>query len=115
VKIRASQIDDCLFCLDMHRTDARARRVRAQLAQLAALTESPFFDERERAALSLTKPVTHGSATHVPDDVRAEAERSFGPDELANLVRAIGAINLWNHVHVATRAVPASAREPAAA
>jgi AhpD family alkylhydroperoxidase len=116
VKVRASQINGCAFCLDMHWTDARAHgESELRLAMLDAWAESPFYDDRERAALALTEAMTHVSDTHVPDDVWARAERHFDASELANLVWAIGAINLWNRVEIATRAVPASAREPAAA
>jgi AhpD family alkylhydroperoxidase len=116
VQVRASQINGCAFCLDMHWTDARAAgESEVRLAQLDAWAESPFYDERERAALALTEAMTHVAATHVPGDAWARAARQFDEEELANLVWAIGAINLWNRVQVATRAVPASATHPAAA
>jgi AhpD family alkylhydroperoxidase len=109
IKVRASQINGCAFCIDMHWTTARAGGESEQrLAQLSAWRESPYYDERERAALALTEAVTHVSETQVPDDVWAEAEAHFTPDELAHLLFAIGAINLWNRVLVSTRAVPAS-------
>jgi AhpD family alkylhydroperoxidase len=82
VKIRASQINGCAFCIDMHWTDARAGgESELRLSQLAAWRESPFFDERERAALALAEAVTHVSATHVPDDVWDEAARHFDADD----------------------------------
>jgi AhpD family alkylhydroperoxidase len=116
VQVRASQINGCAFCLDMHWTDARAAgESEVRLAQLDAWAESPFYDERERAALALTEAMTDVAATHVPDDVWARAARQFDKEELANLVWAIGAINLWNRVEIATRAVPASATEQSAA
>ena len=116
VQIRASQINGCAFCLDMHWTDARARgESELRLSQLDAWAESPFYDERERAALALTEAMTHVAETRVPDDVWARAARHFDEEELANLVWAIGAINLWNRVKLATRALPASATQPAAA
>jgi alkylhydroperoxidase family enzyme len=100
----------------MHWSDARARgESEIRLSQLDAWAESPFYDERERAALALTEAMTHVAATRVPDDVWARAARHFDEEELANLVWAIGAINLWNRVKVATRGVPASATQPAAA
>jgi AhpD family alkylhydroperoxidase len=109
VKVRASLINGCAFCIDMHWSAARARGESEQrLAQLAAWPESPFFDDRERAALALTDAVTHVAETHVPDGVWEEAETHFNRDELAHLLFAIGAINVWNRVEVATRAVPAS-------
>ena len=111
VKVRASLINGCAFCIDMHWNAARERgEAEQRLAQLAAWHESPFFDDRERAALALTDAVTHVAETHVPDDVWVEAERHFSPDELGHLLFAIGAINLWNRVEIAARAVPASAR-----
>ncbi|WP_320670018.1 carboxymuconolactone decarboxylase family protein [Patulibacter defluvii] len=116
VKVRASQINGCAFCLDMHWTEARAAgESELRLAQLNAWGESPVFDDRERAALALTEAMTHVSATHVPDEVWAEAAARFSEQELAHLTFAIGAINLWNRVQVATRALPASAAAPAAA
>jgi AhpD family alkylhydroperoxidase len=116
VKLRASQINGCAFCIDMHWTDARAiGEPEHRLAQLDAWAESPFYDDRERAALALTEAMTRVAATHVPDDVWAQAERHFDADELANLVMAIGAINLWNRIEIATRALPASFTQAAPA
>jgi AhpD family alkylhydroperoxidase len=109
VKLRASQINGCAFCLDMHWPHARAEgESELRLSQLAAWRESPFFDARERAALALTDAVTHVAGTHVPDDVWEEAARHFDDEELAHLVFTIAAINLWNRVSVAARTVPAS-------
>jgi AhpD family alkylhydroperoxidase len=109
VKLRASQINGCAFCIDMHWPHARAAgESEERLAQLAAWRESPFFDDRERAALALTEAVTHVSETHVPDEVWSEAEAHFGPDALANLLFQIAAINLWNRIAVSTRVLPAS-------
>lgn len=108
VKLRASQINGCAYCIDMHWAEARAQGESEQrLAQLSAWAESPYFDERERAALALTEAVTNVSTTHVPDDVWVQAESQFDADELANLVFAIAAINLWNRIAVSSRAVPA--------
>ena len=116
VKIRASQINNCAFCIDMHWTDARADgESELRLSQLAAWGESPAFDERERAALALTEAVTHVSETHVPDDVFARAEAHFDTDALANLLIAIAAINFWNRVAVSARTTPASFTEAQAA
>jgi AhpD family alkylhydroperoxidase len=115
VKIRASQTNGCAFCIDMHWAHARALgESEERLAQLAVWPESPFFDERERAALALTDAVTDVSRTHVPDDVWARAAAHFGPNELAHLLFAIAAINLWNRLQVATRALPASYTDAAA-
>jgi AhpD family alkylhydroperoxidase len=117
VKLRASQMNGCVFCLDMHHTEARADgESELRLAQLPAWAESPCFDDRERAALALTEAVTRVGDTHVPDDVWEAAAAHFPPDELANLLFAIAAINTWNRLMVATRALPASwARDESAA
>jgi AhpD family alkylhydroperoxidase len=112
VKLRASQINGCAHCIDMHWAEARADGEPEQrLAQLDAWSESPYFDERERAALGLTEAITHVSSTHVPDEAWAEAEAQFGPDELANLLVAIAMINAWNRIAIASRAQPASFHE----
>jgi len=111
VKVRASQINGCAFCIDMHWEDARAGgESETRLAQLSSWHESPYFDERDRAALTLTEATTHVAETHVPDDVWACAEEQFGADELANLVFAIAAINFWNRVSVSARTLPRSYR-----
>jgi AhpD family alkylhydroperoxidase len=116
VKLRGSQINGCAYCLDMHWPAAREHgESDMRLAQLSAWEESPYFDERERAALALTDAMTHVSATHVPDDVWAEAERHFDADELGHLVVAIAAINFWNRAAVAARTVPAGYEPEAAA
>ena len=108
-RVRASMVNGCAFCIDMHWANARARgEPEVRLAQLAAWRESPFFDDRERAALALTDAVTRVAETHVPDDVWAEAEAHFSEPELANLLFAIAAINVWNRLMVATRTLPAS-------
>jgi AhpD family alkylhydroperoxidase len=109
VKVRVSQINGCAFCVDMHWTHARELgETELRLSQVTAWHESPFFDERERAALALADSMTHISSTHVPDDVWDEAARHFDADELAHLVFAIGAVNLWNRTTVAARTLPAS-------
>jgi AhpD family alkylhydroperoxidase len=109
VRLRASLINGCAFCIDMHWTKLRDDgESEVRLAQLAAWEESPFFDERERAALALTDAVTHVSTTHVPDEVWARAESHFPPEELSQLLLAIAAINLWNRLAISTRGVPAS-------
>jgi AhpD family alkylhydroperoxidase len=116
VKLRASQINGCAFCLDMHYTDARADgESELRLQQLAGWRDSPAFDDRERAALELTEAVTHVAETHVPDDVWASAEAHFDAGELAHLLVQIAAINFWNRTSVASRKVPASFLEAEAA
>jgi AhpD family alkylhydroperoxidase len=109
VKLRASQINHCAFCIDMHRTEAPTDgESELRLSQLAAWEESPAFTERERAALALTEAITHVSETHVPDDVWERARGEFDEEELANLVMAIAAINFWNRLAVTARSTPAS-------
>ncbi len=116
VKVRGSMVNGCAYCLDMHWTAARAEgEPEARLAQLATWEESPYYDERERAALALTDAMTHVSETHVPDDVWRRAEAHFEAGELAHLVWAIGAINLWNRVVITARPVAASSEAAQAA
>jgi AhpD family alkylhydroperoxidase len=112
VKLRASQINHCAYCIDMHWNEAKADgETELRLAQLPAWEESPAFDERERAALALTEAVTHVAETHVPDDVWERARAQFDEHELANLLVAIAAINFWNRVSVGARTTPASYAE----
>jgi AhpD family alkylhydroperoxidase len=107
VKMRASQINGCAYCLDMHSKDARALGESEQrLYALNAWQETPFYTERERAALEWTEAVTQIAQTHAPDDVYARAANHFTPEELANLTLAIAAINIWNRLAIAFRIVP---------
>ena len=111
IKIRASQLNGCAFCLDMHTKDAReAGESEQRLYALSAWWEVPFFDERERAALELTEAVTNVQDGHVPDAVYDRAAAQFEASELAALIWAIGSINVWNRVAIASRAVPGSYR-----
>ena len=108
VKIRASQINGCAYCLDLHTRDARAAgEDERRLATLAAWREAHFFTDRERAALALTDAVTRLGEHGVTDDVWAEAAAHFDDVELAQLVWAIAAINAWNRIGVATHLMPA--------
>ncbi len=109
IKLRASQINGCAFCLDMHWTDAKAAgEWDVRLAQLAAYDESPYFDARERAVLALTDSVTRVSETHVPDDVWDRAAAHLDEDELAHALAQIATINAWNRIAISARTVPAS-------
>jgi AhpD family alkylhydroperoxidase len=104
VKIRASQINGCAYCLDMHTKDARAAgETEQRIYALPAWREAPFFTARERAALALTEAVTLVHDGHVPDEVYGEAAAEFRPDELAQLVWAIVVINAWNRVAITAR------------
>jgi AhpD family alkylhydroperoxidase len=107
VKIRASQINGCAYCIDMHTRDALAKGdTQQRLFALAAWHESPLFDARERAALALTDAVTL-IATHADriDPAYEAAAEHFSTEELASLLYAIAAINTWNRLAVSTHAV----------
>src|SRR5437763_2032056 len=104
IKIRASQINGCAYCVDMHTIDARAAGESEQrIYLLDAWREAPFYTDRARAALAWTEAVTLVSETHVPDDVYEEARRHFSEKELVNLTWAIVTINVWNRIAVAFR------------
>jgi AhpD family alkylhydroperoxidase len=106
VRMRASQINQCAYCLDMHSKDARANgETEQRLYGLNAWRESPYYSARERAALEWTEALTLVSETHVPDDVFERARTQFSEDELAHLSLAIVAINGWNRLNVAARTV----------
>ena len=107
VAVRASQINGCAFCLDMHIKDALAAGERLErLYLLDAWRESPGYDRRERAALDLCEAMTHISRDAVPDDVWERAVAVFADDELAHLVVAITAINAWNRLSITAGAEP---------
>lgn len=108
VWIRASQLNGCSYCTDLHSRDARANgEDERRLFTIAAWRESPLFTARERAALELTESVTLLTQTRVPDDVWAAAEREFAPADLSHLLLAIASINALNRIGVATRMSPA--------
>ena len=109
VKLRASQINGCAYCVDMHTKDARARgETEQRLYALDAWSETPFYSDRERAALAWTEAVTNLGEGHVPDAVYAQAREQFGEAELVKLTLAVIAINGWNRLNVAFRTVPGS-------
>ena len=109
VKTRASQINGCAFCLDMHTKDARAAgETEQRLYALSAWEETPFFTDRERAALAWTEAVTRVADTQVPDDVFERVRQQFTEKELADLTLAIVTINGWNRLAIAFRKVPGS-------
>ncbi len=104
VKLRASQINGCAYCVDMHTKDAQAIGEEAQRLHLVAVwREAPVFSPRERAALAWTEALTLLSETGAPDDVYAEFAREFGPEEQVALTLAIIAINGWNRLAVGFR------------
>ncbi|MDE1920802.1 MAG: carboxymuconolactone decarboxylase family protein [Candidatus Omnitrophica bacterium] len=107
VRIRASQINGCAYCLDMHTKDARAGGESEQrLYAIAVWKETPFFSQRERAALLWTETVTRISDEGVPDEVYEAVNQYFSERELVDLTLAIVAINSWNRLGVAFRAIP---------
>ena len=101
VKLRASQINGCAYCVDAHTKDVRAEaEIEQRLYATSVWEETPFFTERERAALDWTEAVTLVGHGHVPDDTYEQACRSFGERELADLTLAIVVINEWNRLAV---------------
>ena len=115
VKLRASGINGCAYCVDMHTKDARANgETEQRLYAVAVWREAPFFTERERAALAWTEAVTLVSHDHVPDDVYETARRQFNEKELVDLTMAIVAINGWNRLAIGFREVAGSYQPQAA-
>jgi AhpD family alkylhydroperoxidase len=109
VNLRASILNGCAYCIDMHtKTARRAGESEQRLHAIAAWHEAPFFDDKERAALALTDAVTLISDEHVPREVWEEASAHFEPDELAQLVWAITVVNAWNRIAITTRMLPAA-------
>lgn len=109
IKMRTSQMNGCAFCLDMHSKDARAAgETEQRLYGLDAWRETPYYTDRERAALSWTEALTNVQQGHVPDSVFEEVKRHFSDEEIANLTLAINQINSWNRISIAFRAVPGS-------
>ena len=107
VRLRASQLNGCAYCLDMHWKDLRALEVSEQrLYSLDAWRECPYYSERERAALAWTEAVTHIAEGHAPDEVYQAARAQFDEGTLGNLTLAIAAINAWNRLSIAARLVP---------
>jgi AhpD family alkylhydroperoxidase len=107
IKMRASQVNGCAYCLDMHSKDARAEGESEQrLYLLDAWREAPFYSERERAALAWTEALTLVTQGHVPDSVYEQARSQFSEAELMNLTMAITNINTWNRLCIALRSQP---------
>src|SRR6516164_8848549 len=104
VKMRASQINGCAYCLDMHSKDARRRGESEQrLYVLNAWDETSIYTPRERAALAWTEALTHVAETHAPDDVYAGLRPHFSEKEIVDLTILIGMINLWNRLAIGMR------------
>ena len=105
IRIRASQLNGCAYCIDMHTKDARAvGETEQRIYALPAWRETPYFTARERAALAFTEAVTLVADTHVPDGAYREVAAEFSADEVGALVSLIVTINAWNAIGVATRA-----------
>jgi AhpD family alkylhydroperoxidase len=115
VKTRASQINGCAYCLDMHTKDARHNgETEQRLYGLSAWRETPFYTDRERAALEWTEAVTLVSDSHVPDDVFERVSAQFSEPELVALTFGVVVINCWNRLSIAFRP-PVGSYQPAAA
>jgi AhpD family alkylhydroperoxidase len=107
VQLRASQINGCAYCLDMHWKDLRAIGEKEQrLYSLDAWRECPYYTDRERAALAWTEAVTLIAQGHAPDVVYEQARSEFNEKELSDLTLAVASINAWNRLSIAARIVP---------
>ena len=107
IKLRVSQIIGCAYCIDMHWKDLRAAgEAEQRLYGLDAWEESPYYTERERAALTWAESVTNIQEGHVPDGVFERVKEFFNDKELADLTLAVTAINSWNRLSIAARTVP---------
>jgi AhpD family alkylhydroperoxidase len=105
VRLRASQINHCAYCIDMHTKDARAQgETEQRLYLVGAWREAPLYSERERAALEWTEAVTNVGDTHVPDNVFERVRQHFDEAELVALTFAVVAINSWNRLAESFRA-----------
>ena len=113
VRVRASQLNGCAYCIDMHTKDARAAgETEQRVYALTAWRDTPFFTERERAALAFTEAVTLMNVDHVPDAAYEAVAEHYDEDEVAALVGLIVAINAWNAIGVSTHAWMPGSYEP---
>jgi AhpD family alkylhydroperoxidase len=107
IKLRASQINGCAYCIDMHWKDLRAAgETEQRLYGLDVWEESPYYSPRERAALAWTEALTLINQAHAPDSVYESVKQQFNEQELSDLTVAIAAINAWNRIAIASRTVP---------
>ena len=107
LKMRASQMNGCAYCIDMHSKDARALgEAEQRLYGLDAWRETPFYTDRERAALEWTESLTLVCQTHVPDEIYESVRKHFSEKEIVDLSILVGMINLWNRLAVSARIVP---------
>jgi AhpD family alkylhydroperoxidase len=108
VRLRASQINGCAYCVDLHSSDARkACESERRLAAIVVWRETPFFSDRERAALDWAEALTLVAQTHVPDAVWERVKPHFTPEELVDLTLLVTTINAWNRFAIAFRKTPA--------
>lgn len=113
IKLRASYINGCAYCVDMHTKDARLEgETEQRLYAVAVWHETPFFTPRERAALAWTDALTNISQTHAPDDVFAQVQEHFTDDEIVALTMQIASINSWNRISISLR-TPVGSYQPA--
>jgi AhpD family alkylhydroperoxidase len=113
IKIRASQINGCAFCIDMHAKDARLRgETEQRIYALNGWHETPFFTPEERAVLALAEAVTLIATNHVSDTLYEEVSQYFSAEQIANLLMAIVTINGWNRIAIVARAVPGTYEPP---
>jgi AhpD family alkylhydroperoxidase len=109
IKLRASQVNGCAFCIDMHSKEARKDgETEQRIYALSAWRETPFFSDQERAALALTESVTLVSKDHVPEEVYETARHFFDDQTLAQIIMAIITVNAWNRLAITTRMIPGS-------
>jgi AhpD family alkylhydroperoxidase len=109
IKIRASQLNGCAYCIDMHTKDARLKQETEQrIYALDAWRETPFYTEKERAALVWTEALTNIQVGHAPDAVYSELRKNFSEEEIVILTLAITTINAWNRIAIGFRLVPGS-------
>ena len=107
IKLRASQINGCAYCLDMHWKDSKAAGLEdINLYELPAWRETSLYTDREQAALAWTEAVTLVADNHVPDQLYEDVRKHFGEKELADLTLAVAAINAWNRLAISARATP---------
>jgi AhpD family alkylhydroperoxidase len=116
LKMRASQINGCAYCIDMHSKDARALGESEQrLYELNAWREAPFYTDRERAALEWTESLTLVSQTHVPDEVYESVKKHFSEKEIVDLSILVSVINVWNRLAISARTLPGTYKAQQAA
>jgi len=114
IKVRASQINGCAYCIDMHWKDARAGgETEQRLYGLVAWREGPYYSERERAALAWTEELTLIAEHHVSDKLYEQTRRQFGEQELVDLTLAVVTINAWNRIAISFRSEAGSYQPPA--